>query len=212
MSSRHLLLLLAVLAVVGLAVWLLGGGLGLGDGEAVPRDGEGTGGAAGRTAAGDTGTSEGVEGAEDAGPVLFGRPAADRVGRGSVHGKVLTAATNEPVANAKVLLTGRGFGREDVAARGRTDAKGAFRLPEIPAGDGFDLILEAEGHPGRTVPGVSVRDGSSTALGTLWMGSKVGLAGRVVDAGGLGVPRAVDKLHAGHLSLLDVFGNLTELF
>ena len=212
MTRSLLVLLTAILVGVGLAVWLLGGGLPSDGGDEVARGaGDGGGPGTGLEAGGD-GASAGRTEAADAGPVLFGRPAAERVGRGGVHGKVLTAATNEPVTGAKVLLTGVGFGGEDVALRAETDEAGGFRIPEVPAGDDYDLSLEARPLPGRTLPGVSVRDGTATALGTLWLGARVAFAGRVVDEGGRGVAAAVVGVHAGHFSLVEMFGNLTELF
>ncbi len=211
--SRNLVLLLAALLVsVGLAVWLLGGGLSPGeDGDALSRGPE-SGEASGGLEAGGRGPGAGAAEEADEGPVLFGRPRRQRVGRGFVSGKVVTAATSEPVPGAKVLLTGTGFGDESVALRAETDEAGAFRIAEVPAGEDYALRLDAQPLPGRTLPGVTVRDGAATALGTLWLGARVAFEGRVVDEGGRGVAGAVVGVHAGHFSLFDMVGNLTELF
>ena len=171
MSRSLVLLLAAVLVGIGLAVWLLGGGLTSGGGDGLSHDDDTDASAAGLEA-GLEGAGAGAGEQADAGPVLFGRSSREQVGRGSVHGKVLTAATNDPVAGAKLILTGVGFGGEAVALRAETGVDGGFRIGEVPAGHDYDLSLEAKPLPGRTVPGISVRDGTATALGTLWLAAR----------------------------------------
>lgn len=209
----NLVVLLVVLVVgLGLAWLLLGGalddstdpsGLGRGDGE------EGGGPLTSRD------EGEAVVGGGprlvDRGPILFGRSRDQRVGRGALVGRVANVEDGAPVAGVRLILVGTGFSDEEVTLRVASAEDGSFRYTEVPAGDDYSLKIEADALPGRTLPGVAVRDGSATQLGTIWLGAKAAFAGRVVDADGRGVAAADVKIHLGHLSLLDMIGNLAEL-
>jgi len=211
MSRSHLLLLLVLLVGIGLAVWLLAGGVASGPGgDGVAREDEGSG--EGDLGSLPGGAAGGAEGDVYDGPVLFGRPREQQVGHGLVAGKVAEAEAGGAVARASVLLTGTGFGDESVTLRVASDEGGGFRFDDVPAGPDYALRVEAQGFPGRTVPGVAVRNGSTTEVGTLWLGRRIAFEGRVVDERNQGIPRAQVRVYAGHLTIADLWGNLGELF
>ncbi len=154
--------------------------------------------------------SEGERRVRDA--VLFGRPRAERVGEGAVQGRVATADDSAAVKDARILLAGAAYDDTEVAVRATTDDGGDFRLAPVPAGDGYALRVEAEGRPTRTLPGLAVSDGALLRLGTIWLGAKGMLEGRVLDDAGEGIADAEVSIHVGALSLADLLGNFAELF
>ncbi len=209
--NRNASLVLLVVAVAGALVWLAvrsgvidshGSGVGRDEAtrDATALPGEGTSGGATPRAT-----------TKDRGPVLFGRPRELRVGTGAVVGRIGNAKTGEPVKDAKVLLAGSGFGDEPIALRATSVADGGFQIPGVPAGDEMVLKVEAEGLPTRTLPGVAVNDGSSTGLGTIWLGAKATLEGRVVDEQGRPVAHAKVRVHVGQFSMGEMMSSFFDM-
>ncbi len=102
-------------------------------------------------------------------------------------GRVVCAATDEPVADAKITVTGHIFGHFDTTIRGRSDHQGMvrLRLPERHS----ELRIQAEGFSPREVAG-HCREGDSEIR--LWRSASV--SGVVSNADG--TPLAGIPVHA----------------
>jgi protocatechuate 3,4-dioxygenase beta subunit len=212
-SGTVLGIVVAVAAVVAVW-WVAGGKMPFGGGG----ERAGTDGADGASATGDGAATDGTPDgrtAERTGPRLFGRSREERVGKGSVVGRVMDFATGKPVAGAKALLAGTGYGNETVASRVATSADGGFGFAEVPAGDAYSLRVEVEGHPPIAAPAVAIEEGRTTDLGVLWAGRRAPLAGVVVDDEGKPVADASVGLHGEMPGLLemmqDMMGMLSRL-
>ncbi|MHC5011564.1 MAG: carboxypeptidase-like regulatory domain-containing protein, partial [Planctomycetota bacterium] len=205
--SRHLLYVLLGLALAAGLAWLLVGEDLLSGRDGADRDASPDGPAdlVGWEAGG--GTEEGTEGG---GALLFGRPRELLVGRGAVVGRVGDVSEGTHVKGAQLLLAGTGYGDEEVALRATSAEDGTFRIPEVAAGENFVLRVTASGLPERAVPAVGVADGGVTNLGTIWLGAKTQLVGRVVDPQGRSVSRASVQVHHGHFSMLEMMTNFID--
>jgi hypothetical protein len=147
--------------------------------------------------------------------VLFGSPREARRGRGTVEGRVIAYRDQKPAAGVRVTLKGEGFGAELAWADVTSDASGVFRMDDVPAGESYAVTVEpgakAKDEPPLVLPGVEVRARRTTDLGTLYLGARAPLSGRVVDEKGTGLP-GTDVRAFAKASLIDVFGNLGDLF
>jgi protocatechuate 3,4-dioxygenase beta subunit len=205
--NRNLVLVLLLVAAVGGVAWIaLGSDLFPGAGS-VDRTTEVTPEAALRAGEGSTG---GNPVAPSRAPVLFGRAAPDRVGTGSLVGRVLAIKTGKPVASAALLLAGTGYGGESISQRGATGAEGDLRFDAVAAGEGLTLTIEAEEIPPRVLTAIEVPSGQVTDLGTIWLGEGGALEGIVVDGAGRPVARASLSVHAGLGSMLDLMSDFME--
>jgi protocatechuate 3,4-dioxygenase beta subunit len=206
--ARKLGLGLVVVAVLAAVVWLLGGTLGLlgtdpgsdigGPGEGAPREASGP-------------EAPGAAGAEGERPVVLAARRPERRGIGSLVARVVDVK-EAPLAGAAVRVTGTGHGDEVVALDATSDGEGAVVFAAVPAGDGYVVRVEAKGQPPVTVPDVEVRAGRRKDLGAILVGARAALAGRVVDEKGAAVAGADVRAFRGHENLLELFGNMVEMF
>lgn len=81
------------------------------------------------------------------------------VNRKSVHGTVINKKTNEPVANASVLLSSNG-----VEYRDTTDAEGKYSVDVAKTSLTYDVIFSAEGFTPDTVKNFTLAEGNETEL------------------------------------------------
>jgi protocatechuate 3,4-dioxygenase beta subunit len=108
-------------------------------------------------------------------------------GPGAVRVRVLGLPSRAPLPDVALRLV-RGTGE---AVEARTGPDGVVLFSEVPAGLALRLEVEAPKYPPVVVQGIDVYAGRTTALDDLLLGSRVVLAGRVVDERGKGIPDAV---------------------
>ncbi len=210
MGNRVVLGVIVLAAVVGV-FFLLGGTeffSGLSD------RGEGGGGteSAGLDGADEAADSSGAKGADHAkGPVLFGRARALRQGLGGLQGRVMDFQLGEPVEGAAITLVGEGYGSEPVSQRALTDPSGFFAFAEIAAGDGYALRVSDSKGRQHGLPSQSIDRGGLTDVGTVWLGKRGTLTGRVIDEDGAPVGHADVQVHPGGASVLELFTNMGNL-
>ena len=210
MGNKATLGLIVLAAIVGL-FFLMGGTDLLSGGGAGPDGG----------AARDDGGLLGAEGADpdgktageaaERGPTLFGRARADRKGQGELAGRVMDFKSGKPVGDARITIAGLGYGGERVTQQVRVDPSGYFQLQDVAAGDGFVLkVSDGQGRE-RTLPSQSVDHGGHTDVGTIWLGKRGTLTGRVVDDQGQAVAAADVQVHPGGSSMLEMLTNMSKL-
>jgi protocatechuate 3,4-dioxygenase beta subunit len=211
MGKKHAV---AVLIAAGAVFWLLGGGElfsgGAGDaGRGAGGDGADMLDIERRT---DAKSGDGEDAETAAGPVLFGRPRAERKGLGGLGGRVMDFASGEPVAGANVIVAGTGYGGEVIAIQADTDTRGRFRYHDLAAGDAYTVHVNGAGAGAhqRTLAGVGVDAGDFRDLGTLWLGEQGVLEGVVKDADGEGIVGADVHVHRRD-SLLAMLRRITKL-
>ncbi|MFM8980207.1 MAG: carboxypeptidase regulatory-like domain-containing protein [Planctomycetia bacterium] len=199
-SSLVVLVLGAVLLAVG--VLALSGALpGLGG---AAREGAGAGSEAALEAGAAQGAGATAQAPGSGGPRLAASEAAQRRGVASVRGRLLDVRTGKGVAQGSVLLTGVGFGKEEVALRAVTGPEGGFAWTGVAAGAGYALRAEAAGLGAASRSGLELRAGDLLDLGEVWLGEAGTLEGRVLDPQGAPVAGAEVELHAGQARVRDM--------
>ena len=147
-------------------------------------------------------------------PSLFGRGQL-RVGVANVVGRLVDHATQTPVAQAALLLRGRGYAGEEVASEVASDAEGRFRMRDVAAGDDFALEIRRGESVERVVEGVVLEAGRVCDLGTIWLGEVGALEGRVEDLEGKPLAKAEVRVLQGRFTqeqmMKDFVGFLTQL-
>ena len=210
MGNKAVLGLVVLAAIAGVFFLLGGTDLLRGAGEGGGTDGQGEDAALRGADGTDGGTAQGAE-AAGRGPVLFGRARAERKGVGGLEGRVMDFEKGEPVAEARVTLAGSGYADETVTLQARVDASGYFTFPTVAAGDGYVLKVSDDQGRARTLPGTSVDHGGLTDVGTVWLGRKGTLLGKVVDAADKPIAEADVQVHAGGASALEMMTNVSKL-
>ena len=162
-------------------------------------------------AAGGAAGGAGAKASPERGATLFGRPRADRKGVGALVARVVRWKDQTPVVGAVFLLTGEGNGGEEVNAKATTDAKGTGSMPSVPAGDAYVLRVEAKDEPPTLLPGIEVAAGATRDLGTIFVGKKSGLFGRVVDDQDKPVAGADVRAYPGYGGLFDMMSNMMDI-
>lgn len=164
-------------------------------------------------------TSAGREGAAGAGTargadregVLASRH-VERRGVGGLHARVVRAGGGAGVEGAAVEVSGVGHGGEEVRVTATTDPKGDARFESVAAGQGYVVRVTVRGEPPVDLPDIEVRAGRDRDLGLIEVGATQALTGRVIEAGGKPVAGADVRVLSGFDSLLDVIGNMAEMF
>jgi len=136
----------------------------------------------------------------------------ERKGIGGLTLRVVRLVGETPLEGAVVEVSGTGYGGEAVVASLTTTAQGVASFPTLAAGGGYELRIEAKGEPVIVVPDVEVRAGRTKDLGDVIVGARGVLAGRVVDEKGKGVAGAEVGVYAAYESLVDMMGNMMEVF
>jgi protocatechuate 3,4-dioxygenase beta subunit len=215
--ARNLGVVVVLLAIVAGVLWLLGGPAKIfgGRGSDSATDGDGSRDASGRDATGGMGGSSEAGVSEDGRPrgaILFGRPREERKGTGALSGRVVRFADQQALSGGTVVLSGTDHAGKDVKVEVATDSTGAFVFPVVAAGDGYVLRIDARGESPFVLPDVEVRAGATKELGTLYLGAAGALAGQVIDHEGRAVGNAEVRVFTGYGSLMDIIGNLAEMF
>lgn len=114
-------------------------------------------------------------------------------GTGTVRGRLIEPGDGTPREGATVRAAAK------PELRVQTDAEGRFELAGIPAG--LDAALRIE-IPGGAIHGIStlaLRPGATVDLGTVALGGRSRVTGRVTSVAGTPLPGAVVTLHEPHL-------------
>jgi hypothetical protein len=85
--------------------------------------------------------------------VVITAPALAQVGRAVLTGRVLDATNQAPVGDVVVTLTSPALQGEQVAV---SDATGAYRIPNLPAGD-YEIRVEKESYRPFQRTGIALR-------------------------------------------------------
>jgi hypothetical protein len=136
----------------------------------------------------------------------------ERKGIGGLTLRVVRLVGETPIEGAAVSVAGTGYGGELVAASVTTTAQGVASFPTLAAGGGYEVRVEAKGEPVVVVPEVEVRGGRTKDLGDVIVGARGVLTGRVVDEKGKGVAGAEVGVFTAYESLVDMMGNMLEVF
>jgi protocatechuate 3,4-dioxygenase beta subunit len=143
--------------------------------------------------------------------VLFGRSRAERVGQGSLRGRVMDFESGGGIAAATVVVAGVGYAGEQTALQESSDESGYFRYAELPSGDAYTLhVTDPKGRK-RTLASVEVGTATEKDVGVLWMGKANPLEGVVLDAAGMPVAAADVQVHEGGGSMMELIRNLPKL-
>ena len=208
--SKPILFVIALAAGVG--VFFLMGGMELLDGGGSSTDGDG----AGTTdlldgSAGGTAGDEAAE-AKAKGPTLFGRARSQRVGKGGAYGRVMDFRSGKPVAGALVVLSGTGYGEEKVSTQVRTGEDGLFDFQGVAAGDAHSIHVSGPERHERRLSPVAIDADAARDIGTIWLGKRGTLRGKVVTLEGKPVADAEVQVHGGGVSMMELLRDFTKLF
>ena len=151
------------------------------------------------------------EGDERTAPVLFGLAREDRIGKGTVSGRLMRFGTSEGVARAAANLRGTGYGNEAVNQSTVSLKDGSFSFSGVPAGKDYLLTVASIEGLDAQAPGVSVEANGHTDVGTLWLGAKGVLAGVVVDGGDEPIENAIIDVRRGKGSMVALALQMTDL-
>ncbi len=210
MSGRSMGLVLVLLAAIAGVVFLLGGPSALfGTGRTPDAGGADGAPAALAPDAGGATTARSSRPDETSLAVAL-RP--ERKGIGGLTLRVVRFVGETPLEGAVVAVSGTGYGGEIVVASLTTTVAGVASFPTLAAGGGYELRVEAKGEPVVVVPEVEVRAGRTKDLGDVIVGARGVLSGRVVDEKGKGVGGAEVGVYAAYESLVDMMGNMMEVF
>ncbi len=147
----------------------------------------------------------------DRAATLAGRR-VERRGVGGLRLSVVRAGSGASLEGVSVLVTGTGHGGEEVRVTALSDAKGDVAFARLPAGVGYVLRLTSKGDPAVDRPDVEVKAGRDKDLGKIEIGATAALSGKVVDEAGKPIAGAEVRILTGFESILDVLGNMAELF
>ena len=114
-------------------------------------------------------------------------------GEGAIAGVVMRSGSTEPVARARILVSAAD-GVTAPATLARTDDTGRFAVPALPPGR-YRIVADREGYV-RATAMVGVTAGVSTPATVALTPTGV-ITGRVVDAEGSPVSRAIVRAAAG---------------
>jgi len=93
-------------------------------------------------------------------PLLWGQndaaPSSEK--KGVIAGKIVDTATGEGISKAEVGL------KERPDLRVSSDFKGRYRLPEVPIGDGYRLVVFKGGYQYAELTDISIRDGETVIV------------------------------------------------
>ncbi len=152
-----------------------------------------------------------VDDATSSGPVLFGLAREDRVGKGTVTGRLMRFGTSDGVARAAVSLRGTGYGNETVEQSTVSSKDGTFSFADVPSGKNYLLTVASTEGLDAQAPGVSVEANGHTDVGTLWLGEKGVLEGVVVDGAGEPIEHATIDVRRGKGSMVALALQMTDL-
>ncbi len=152
-----------------------------------------------------------VDDATSSGPVLFGLAREERVGKGTVTGRLMRFGTSDGVARAAVSLRGMGYGKEAVEQSTMSLKDGTFLFSNVPAGENYLLSVASTEGLDAQASGVSVEANQTTEVGTLWLGKKGILEGVVVDGADRPIEGATVEVLRGGRSVLAMSSQMSEL-
>jgi hypothetical protein len=114
---------------------------------------------------------------------------------GQVKGRVVDAATAQPLANARVVVSKQNPNEETLTMMAVTDQDGNYLIPQVEVGN-YTILAVAAGHKADAVPSIQVSSGAvfskdfSLTAGNMVPGGTGVVAGFVRAADGTVVPAA----------------------